>query len=144
MMKPPFSDLNTCTVAVIGLAYVGLPLAMELAKHQDCARTGIPLKRRVIGFDINQQRLSDLVAGVDRTNEISLEELASAEMLTFTSDSAGLATADVFVVTVPTPIDSSRRPNLIPLEKASSTVGEALKARDQRQQAEGQIKKTLW
>ena len=132
MMKPPFPDLNTCTVAVIGLGYVGLPLAVELAKHQACVRTGAPLRRKVIGFDINQQRLSELAAGVDRTNEISAAELQAAELLAFTSDVAQLAQADVFVVTVPTPIDSAKRPDLIPLEKASATVGTALKARAQR------------
>ena len=132
MMKPPFPDLNTCTVAVIGLGYVGLPLAVELAKHQACVRTGAPLRRKVIGFDINQQRLSELAAGVDRTNEISAAELKAAELLAFTSDVAQLAQADVFVVTVPTPIDSAKRPDLTPLEKASATVGTALKARAQR------------
>ena len=80
MMKPPFPDLNTCTVAVIGLGYVGLPLAVELAQHQACVRTSSPLRRRVIGFDINQQRLSELAAGVDRTNEISAAELQAAEL----------------------------------------------------------------
>ena len=132
MMKPPFPDLNTCTVAVIGLGYVGLPLAVELAKPQACVRTSAPLRRRVIGFDINQQRLSELVAGVDRTNEISAAELQAAELLAFTNDVAQLAQADVFVVTVPTPIDSAKRPDLTPLEKASATVGRALKARAQR------------
>ena len=84
MMKPPFPDLNTCTVAVIGLGYVGLPLAVELAKPQACLRTSSPLRRKVIGFDINQQRLSELAAGVDRTNEISAAELQAAELLAFT------------------------------------------------------------
>ena len=132
MMKPPFPQLNTCTVAVIGLGYVGLPLAVELSKRQACVRTSEPLRRRVIGFDINQQRLSELAAGVDRTNETSAEELQAAQLLEFTSDPALLAQADVFVVTVPTPIDSTKRPDLTPLEKASTTVGKALKARAQR------------
>ena len=132
MMKPPFPDLNTCSVAVIGLGYVGLPLAVELSKPQACLRTSAPLRRRVIGFDINQQRLSELAAGVDRTNEISAAELQAAELLAFTSDVAQLSQADVFVVTVPTPIDSAKRPDLTPLEKASATVGTALKARAQR------------
>ncbi len=131
-MNPPFPDLNTCSVAVIGLGYVGLPLAVELSKPQDCVRTSAPLRRRVIGFDINQQRLSELAEGVDRTHEISGAELQAAELLAFTNDHAQLAHADVFVVTVPTPIDSAKRPDLIPLEKASATVGEALEARARR------------
>lgn len=121
--------LATCTVAVIGLGYVGLPLALEFAKPKACVRTGEPLRRRVIGFDINQQRLSELLAGVDRTQETNAEEMQAASLLELGSDPDGLAQADVFVVTVPTPIDSSNQPNLIPLEKASATVGLALQAR---------------
>jgi len=112
--------LNTCTIAVIGLGYVGLPLALEFAKS---------LNRRVIGFEISQQRLSELGAHHDRTREISPEELRAAQLLEFTADSTHLAAADVYVVTVPTPIDSAKRPDLTPLEKASATVGRALKAR---------------
>jgi UDP-N-acetyl-D-galactosamine dehydrogenase len=121
--------LATCTVAVIGLGYVGLPLAVEFAKPQACVRTGEPLRRRVIGFDINQQRLSELCAGNDRTQETTTEELQAASLLELGSDPDGLAQADVFVVTVPTPIDRAKRPDLTPLEKASVTVGQALKAR---------------
>ena len=112
--------LTTCTIAVIGLGYVGLPLAVEFAKS---------LNRRVIGFEISQQRLSELGAHHDRTREISPEELRAAQLLEFTGDSTHLAAADVYVVTVPTPIDSAKRPDLTPLEKASATVGRALKAR---------------
>ncbi|WP_255018832.1 nucleotide sugar dehydrogenase [Cyanobium sp. WKJ7-Wakatipu] len=114
---------------MIGLGYVGLPLAVEFGKPQTCRRTGALLQRRVIGFDINTQRLSELRAGHDRTNEISPAELQAALGLEFTNDPALLAEADVFVVTVPTPIDSAKRPDLTPLEKASATVGKALKAR---------------
>jgi len=125
----PLPPLPTCTVAVIGLGYVGLPLAVEFAKPQACVRTGAPLRRRVIGFDINTQRLSELRQGIDRTNETSAEELQAAALLELSSDPALLAGADVFVVTVPTPIDDAKRPDLTPLEKASATVGAALKAR---------------
>lgn len=125
-------DRHGCTVAVIGLGYVGLPLAVAFATPVACVRTGIPLKRRVIGFDINHQRLGELRQGIDRTKETSLDELQAAKRLKFTSDPEQLADADVFVVTVPTPIDSAKRPDLKPLEKASATVGTALKARAQR------------
>jgi len=128
-MSNNLPELNTCTVAVIGLGYVGLPLAVEFAKPQTCHRTGTPLRRRVIGFDINEQRLSELRSGHDRTNEVNAEELQAAELLELTNMSAQLAGADVFVVTVPTPIDNSKRPDLTPLEKASTLVGRALKAR---------------
>jgi len=125
----PLPPLPTCTVAVIGLGYVGLPLAVEFAKPKACVRTGAPLRRRVIGFDINTTRLDELRAGIDRTNETSPEELQAATLLELSSDPALLAQADVFVVTVPTPIDNAKRPDLTPLEKASATVGAALKAR---------------
>jgi UDP-N-acetyl-D-galactosamine dehydrogenase len=125
----PFPVLPTCTVAVIGLGYVGLPLAVEFAKEQACVRTGAALRRRVIGFDVNSQRLEELRQGIDRTNETSAEELQAAKRLEFTGDPAALAAADVFVITVPTPIDIAKRPDLTPLEKASATVGQALKER---------------
>jgi UDP-N-acetyl-D-galactosamine dehydrogenase len=124
-----FPPLETCTVAVIGMGYVGLPLAVEFAKPQVCARTGAQLRRRVIGFDIDSHRLEDLRAGHDRTKEITPEGLREAELLEFTSDSADLVRADVFVVTVPTPIDRAKRPDLLPLEKASALLGRTLKAR---------------
>lgn len=122
-------DNPACTVAVIGLGYVGLPLAVEFAKLQPCRRTSVALQRRVIGFDTNSERLAELSQGLDRTKEISAQELHAAQRLEFTSDPSLLAAADVFIVTVPTPIDSAKRPNLMPLENASITVGLALKAR---------------
>ncbi|MBM5784441.1 MAG: nucleotide sugar dehydrogenase [Cyanobacteria bacterium K_DeepCast_35m_m1_288] len=125
----PFPGLPTCTVAVIGLGYVGLPLVVEFAKEQACVRTGAALRRRVIGFDVNHQRLEELRKGHDRTNEISPEELQASTALKFTADAGHLVAADVFIVTVPTPIDSAKRPDLTPLEIASATVGKALKKR---------------
>ena len=116
-------------MAVIGLGYVGLPLAVALATPGACVRTGVSLERRVIGFDINRRRLEELRQGIDRTNETSAEELGLAQHLEYTSDPERLADADVFVVTVPTPIDSANRPDLTPLENASGMVGRVLKAR---------------
>jgi UDP-N-acetyl-D-galactosamine dehydrogenase len=121
--------LPTCTVAVVGLGYVGLPLAVAFATPGPCRRSAEPLQRRVIGFDINPRRLSELQQGVDSTQETSSAELQAATGLVFTSDPDLLAQADVFVVTVPTPIDSAKRPDLTPLERASATVGQALQAR---------------
>lgn len=128
-MQLPLPNLPTCTVAVIGLGYVGLPLAVEFAKVQLCVRTGETLRRRIIGFDVNTQRLDELGKGVDRTNETSAKDLRDVKNFELTSDPAALAVADVFIVTVPTPIDSAKRPDLTPLQKASETVGLALKAR---------------
>jgi UDP-N-acetyl-D-galactosamine dehydrogenase len=107
------------TLAVIGLGYVGLPLAVEFGKH-----------RRVIGFDINPRRISELRAGRDQTREISPDDLELARGLLVTSDVADLKSASIFIVTVPTPIDAHKRPDLTPLLKASETVGRALKKGD--------------
>ena len=107
------------TIAVIGLGYVGLPLAVEFGK-----------KRRVIGFDINSARIAELRAGRDATREVAAEEFAEAQHLTLTAEPADLSAATIFIVTVPTPIDAHKRPNLTPLLKASETVGRALKQGD--------------
>jgi UDP-N-acetyl-D-galactosamine dehydrogenase len=107
------------TLAVIGLGYVGLPLAVEFGKH-----------RPVIGFDIKPDRIVELRAGRDHTREVPPEELAEARQLTLTADPADLRAATIFIVTVPTPIDAHKRPDLTPLLKASETVGRALKKGD--------------
>ena len=112
-------NLTDKTIAVIGLGYVGLPLAVEFGK-----------KRTVIGFDIKDQRVSELASGVDHTLECSAEELREAKHLSFTSDSEQLKKAQVFIVTVPTPVDKANRPDLTPLVKASETVGKVLKLGD--------------
>lgn len=103
-------------IAVIGLGYVGLPLAVEFGKQ-----------RSVVGFDINQARIAELRAGQDGTLEVPPEELAEAAHLTYSSDRADLADCDIFIVTVPTPIDQANRPDLTPLVKASETVGSVMK-----------------
>jgi UDP-N-acetyl-D-galactosamine dehydrogenase len=129
----PLPPLASCTVAVVGLGYVGLPLALAFARPARDARHGGWLSRRVIGFDINTKRLEELRAGHDRTKESDADEIRSATLLTFSSSPQMLAEADVFIVTVPTPIDAARRPDLSALHKASLTVGQALKLRALRQ-----------
>ncbi len=113
------SDTSPATIAVIGLGYVGLPLAAEFGKL-----------RRVIGLDINAARIDALRRGHDHTRETTPEDLAAARHLVFTADPADLHAATVFIVTVPTPIDAHKRPDLTPLLKASETVGRALKPGD--------------
>ena len=113
------ASLQDAKLAVIGLGYVGLPLAVEFGK-----------KRPVVGFDINENRISELRAGADSTREVSTEELGSAKHLTFSADSRDLGDCTVYIVTVPTPIDKYLRPDLTPLVKASETVGRVLKAGD--------------
>ena len=103
-------------VAIIGLGYVGLPLAVEFGK-----------KRQVIGFDINAKRITELQGGQDHTLETTPEELKAATQLAFTSHVDDLRDCSVFIVTVPTPIDNANRPDLTPLIKASETIGKVMK-----------------
>ena len=113
------SSLHSAKLAVIGLGYVGLPLAVEFGK-----------KRPVVGFDINQSRIRELRAGADSTREVSAEELRASRQLTFSADRSDLSDCTIYIVTVPTPIDRYLRPDLTPLIKASETVGSVLKAGD--------------
>jgi UDP-N-acetyl-D-galactosamine dehydrogenase len=106
-------------LAIIGLGYVGLPLAVEFGR-----------KRAVVGFDINQKRINELKSGHDFTLETTAEELAAEKMLAYTTNIDDLRTCNCFIVTVPTPIDEYKRPDLTPLIKASETVGKVLKKGD--------------
>jgi len=112
-------DLNTTRIAIMGLGYVGLPLAVEFGKHYPC-----------VGFDINARRIGELREGVDRTREVSAGELAATEQLSFTDDLDGIRDCNVYIVTVPTPIDEYRRPDLGPLFAASRSVGKVLSRGD--------------
>lgn len=112
-------NLEKSRIAVIGLGYVGLPLAVEFAKHRD-----------VIGFDVNKARVDEINAGHDRTMELSRDELKSASGLRCSADAGDLAQCNVFIVTVPTPIDAYKRPDLGPLISASKTVGGVLSLGD--------------
>lgn len=104
-------------IAVVGLGYVGLPLAVEFGKQ-----------RAVVGFDVKADRIKELAGGSDSTLEVTAEELASAGQLQFSSDPESLADCDVYIVTVPTPVDEARRPDLSPLIGASTTIGRYLSA----------------
>ena len=111
-MTPPQNP----TIAIIGLGYVGLPLAVEFGK-----------KYPVIGFDIKQARIDELKAGRDSTREVEPAELAEANHLRFVADPEQLCKCDVFIVTGPTPVNSAQRPDLTPLIKASETVGKVMR-----------------
>lgn len=116
-MAVSLPDFATAKVAIIGLGYVGLPLAVEFGKQ-----------RPVIGFDINQARIAELRSGTDSTLEVSDEELVSAKQLSFSADEADLKSCDVYVVTVPTPINGHKQPDLTPLIKASELLGRVISA----------------
>jgi len=112
-------DLKKLRVGVIGLGYVGLPLAVEFSKHYP-----------TLGFDIKAARIAELEAGNDATLEVSADELRATSQLTFTTDPAALADCNFYVVTVPTPIGNSNRPLLDPLKITSTTLGGVLKKGD--------------
>ncbi len=118
-MTAELPTLEDAQVAIIGLGYVGLPLAVEFGKH-------FP----TIGFDINSARIAELNEGQDSTLEVSPEELSEAEDLSFTNDIAELGPCTVYIVTVPTPIDTAKRPNLTALKRASKSVGSVLSKGD--------------
>ena len=111
--------LDNIKLAVIGLGYVGLPLAVEFGK-----------KRSVTGFDINHARIQALQSGYDSTLEVSDAEMAGSKGLRYSADIKDLASCNVFIITVPTPIDEHKRPDLTPLIKASETIGKVLKKGD--------------
>ena len=115
----PLPDLSDLKLAVVGLGYVGLPLAVEFGKI-----------RSVLGFDINLKRVAQLKDGTDVTRETDPEELQAATHLSFCTNSDDLKACNCFIVTVPTPIDRYKRPDLRPLIKASETVGKVLKTGD--------------
>ncbi|MBB6599041.1 Vi polysaccharide biosynthesis UDP-N-acetylglucosamine C-6 dehydrogenase TviB [Luteimonas sp. MC1825] len=114
-----FPAPDATRIAVVGLGYVGLPLAVEFGKQY-----------ATVGFDINAARVAELRAGKDSTLEVEPELLGSATQLGFTSDLEGIRDCNVYVVTVPTPIDSARRPDLTPLRKASESLGKVLQPGD--------------
>ncbi len=107
------------TIGIIGLGYVGLPLAVEFGKY-----------RKVIGFDIYQSRVDELEAGHDATLETSDEDLAAAKQLSFTTNLEDLREASIYIIAVPTPTDKNNRPDLTPLVKASETVGKVMSKGD--------------
>ena len=112
------SDING-KIAIIGLGYVGLPLAVEFGKN-----------RETVGFDINDARIAELNAGIDNTLEVAPDELSLASRLSFTAELEKIRNCSIYIVTVPTPIDEANRPNLTPLQRASETVASVLKKGD--------------
>ena len=112
-------NLHKCRVGIVGLGYVGLPLAMEFGKHFD-----------TVGFDISAGRIRELNAGRDSTLEASRAELKAAKRLRFTTRLQDLKACSAMIVTVPTPIDEFKRPDLTPLVRASESIGAVLKKGD--------------
>ncbi|MEE3003792.1 MAG: Vi polysaccharide biosynthesis UDP-N-acetylglucosamine C-6 dehydrogenase TviB [Pseudomonadota bacterium] len=111
--------LESCNIAIIGLGYVGLPLAVEFGR-----------KRDIVAFDINQKRIKELHSGLDITLEITPKDFSNSSGLRFTTKPKDLHDCNCFIITVPTPINKQKRPDLIPLSKASETVGKVMKKGD--------------
>ncbi len=111
--------MENLRIGIIGLGYVGLPLAVEFGK-----------KISTVGFDINEERVDELKSGFDRTKEVGKDDLVASKNIKYTTDSADLKDCNFFIVTVPTPVDKHHRPVLTPLIKASETVGKVLKKND--------------
>jgi len=111
--------LENTKIAMIGLGYVGLPLAVEFGK-----------KYTTVGFDINRPRIDELKSGHDHTLEVSDEELAEADKLSYTADIEDIKSCNIYIVTVPTPINEYKQPDLSPLEKASALLGKVIKKSD--------------
>jgi UDP-N-acetyl-D-galactosamine dehydrogenase len=113
------NSVKNTSIAIVGLGYVGLPLAVEFGKQYP-----------TVGFDINQKRIQELQSGQDITLEMSSDELTEAVQLRYSTAVADIAECNVYIVTVPTPIDEYKQPDLTPLIKASELIGKVLKAND--------------
>ena len=116
-----------CKIAIIGLGYVGLPLAVEISKRKRCCKTGENVNRKIVGFDINHRRIEELVNCEDKTNEINGSDIKFLNCINFTSSEDDLINSDVFIVTVPTPIDKFKRPDLKAIINANITIGRVIK-----------------
>ena len=114
IISPPKLSRNT-TIGVVGLGYVGLPLAIEFGK-----------KYQTTGFDISSKRIEELKSGNDSTGEVDAMGFAESERLSYTDDVRELEGSDVFIIAVPTPIDSNNRPDLTDIKSASATIGEII------------------
>jgi len=129
VMQTSLPDLATCKIAVVGLGYVGLPLAVEFAKNGIDHRTHQLLKRQVIAFDVNVDRISQLRSAFDGNCEISKDTFSIIKDIEFTANKSALDDADVYIITVPTPIDNANNPDISPVLSATRSVGSAMKRR---------------
>ena len=131
-MKDYFPDISETTICIIGMGYVGLPLTIEFSKINSSKKNSSNKFKRIIGFDIDEQRLKELKEGCDRTNEIKEIDLIQNKFIEFTSNQDLLNEANVFIVTVPTPINEYKKPDLKPLKKACEIIGKSLYERSKK------------
>lgn len=126
MHKILLPNLNNCSVAVIGLGYVGLPLALKIAENNNCLLTNSKIRRKVTGYDFDLNRVKQLEKGIDRNKVFSKEDLKNNPSLKYTNDINLLKDIDVFIVTVPTPINKDNEPELYFIKSASETIGKSI------------------
>ncbi len=124
-----FSSPFSSVTAILGVGYVGLPIAYNLAKSKNSHKDNKKTNHTVIAFDIDKKRINELNNSFDRTKEIPKEEFKTLKNLSFTTDEKKLYEADVFIITVPTPVNKNNHPNLNPLKNACKTIGQTLKNR---------------
>ena len=125
-----YPDSKNCTIAIIGMGYVGLPLAVQIADKKVCNLNNSKISRKVIGFDIKKERIKDLKRQIDKTNEIESEKLKLLDNLIYSFNVEDLFEADVYIITVPTPVDTANIPDMNALKSASRMIGKVLKSRE--------------
>ncbi len=116
-------DIYNCKVCIIGLGYVGLPIALEINKNHICLNSGKKVNRKIVGFDISKKRIDELQNGIDKTNEVTKNDLLQNKEIFFTYSEEDIIDSDIFIVTVPTPIDTFNNPDLDPIKNASELIG---------------------
>ena len=124
--------LENCSIGIIGLGYVGLPLAIKIAKQRKCLLTKNKLERFVFGYDINKSRIDELSRGIDRNKIFSKEQIKKIKKIKFITDKKLLKNVDVFIITVPTPITNKNEPNLIHIKESSKLVGELIRDNEKK------------
>ena len=127
MNKLKLPNLYNCSIAIIGMGYVGLPLALEIAKNKKCLLTNKKLKRKVLGYDFDKLRINQLKEGIDRNRVFNKKSFKNNQNIEFTFNKNKLIDIDIFIVTVPTPLNKYNEPDLKCIEEASKNVGIAIK-----------------
>ena len=128
MKKSNLPDLFNCSIAVIGLGYVGLPLANSIAKNKKCLVSGKKINRVIIGYDFDKNRINQLTNGIDKNNISGNYSFNIIESIEFTFNPERLKDVDIFIITVPTPIKKNKDPDLFFIKEASKTVGNSIKS----------------
>ena len=130
MKKSKLPELNKCTIGVIGLGYVGFPLALKIANQKTSLVTREKVQRKVIGYDVDNIRISELNRGIDKKNIFSKEFIKGTKNIKFTNNKKLLESIEIFIITVPTPITIHNNPDLTFLKEASKIVGDCIKVKD--------------